>query len=683
MTKFCLLYIRGIITTRAGYVCIPTNFGTGRCLRLVSYFVMPKRFLFHVGAIIATRTCHVRIPTDFSTSGCFRFVRHFIVTQRVLFYVGGVIATRTCHVSIPTDFGTGRCFRFVRHFSVTKFCLLYIRGIITTRAGYVCIPTNFGTGRCLRLVSYFVMPKRCIQLYIAHSTDLCRGTSCCRTGAMSLRINRFLRLGNRSANRAMLTLGQAGLGAGRCHSLVNDLGVTQSVNSFLRNQHLATCGAMLTLGQTGLGASRCLRHVNDLGVTRGGNLCLRNQNFIASSAMLAFGQTRVFAIRGNCRVNDFLVSKHRDHFLSSSGFTAHSTLCTVGQTCFGAGCCLTGYGFGSRVRTCSGSSTSVTRLIVCATLIISVTGCRNFCLCNRCYTTNGTLLTFGQTGFGTRCCLPGNRFFGVTECIYCSLRNSYSSAYGAMLAFSQARCGTSRCYSCIDHLGMTFGGNLFCIRITTITACKGLNTGFSTCRCSRFNGFITMPRRLNSVTRIRIPTNGTSVSRITGSRTSRSGYDRFIVMLSGSGNGLVIGMLLTNTTSICLCTIRTTGGIVRIGDFVTVSSCTVPPNIQTVIVDVAVLCSGKRFVLINCICSGVGFQALHGDEGDRSCLQDATVFSIIQSFVYLGRRTGTGTYINLTGTSQEIIAIIIILIISVGILCVLIGIYIDQILCNK
>ena len=95
---------------------------------------------------------------------------------------------------------------------------------------------------------------------------------------MPQRIRHSLRLGNRSANLAMLTLGQACLGAGRCHSRVNDLGVTQSVNRLLCNKNLATRRAMLTLGQARRCTSRCLRRINHLSVTRGGYRYIRLRN---------------------------------------------------------------------------------------------------------------------------------------------------------------------------------------------------------------------------------------------------------------------------------------------------------------------------------------------------------------------------------------------------------------------
>ena len=61
----------------------------------------------------------------------------------------------------------------------------------------------------------------------------------------------------------MLALGQAGGGAGGCHSCVNNFGVAQYGNNFLCNQDFAANLTVLALGQAGGGAGGCHSCVDD------------------------------------------------------------------------------------------------------------------------------------------------------------------------------------------------------------------------------------------------------------------------------------------------------------------------------------------------------------------------------------------------------------------------------------
>lgn len=76
---------------------------------------------------------------------------------------------------------------------------------------------------------------------------------------------------NLATDRAMLPLGQAGLGTGGFHRFVNDLGVTLCRNIFLLHKNRVTNRAMLSLGQTRFGTGGFDCFVDNLGVTLGGN----------------------------------------------------------------------------------------------------------------------------------------------------------------------------------------------------------------------------------------------------------------------------------------------------------------------------------------------------------------------------------------------------------------------------
>ena len=66
-----------------------------------------------IGGVIAARTGIVSIPSDFGTGRCLRPVVDQIVTQGRDCDIGGVIAARTGIVSIPSDFGAGSSLRLV------------------------------------------------------------------------------------------------------------------------------------------------------------------------------------------------------------------------------------------------------------------------------------------------------------------------------------------------------------------------------------------------------------------------------------------------------------------------------------------------------------------------------------------------------------------------------------------
>lgn len=126
---------------------------------------------------------------------------------------------------------------------------------------------------------------------------------------------------NLATDRAMLPLGQAGLGTGGFHRFVNDLGVTLCRNIFLLHKNRVTNRAMLSLGQTRFGTGGFDCFVDNLGVTLGGN---------GSRFPLPAGTgTFLFSVPGaGCRPNDCPLAERvpvRGAVSVSPGFVSDSS----------------------------------------------------------------------------------------------------------------------------------------------------------------------------------------------------------------------------------------------------------------------------------------------------------------------------------------------------------------------
>ena len=124
----------------------------------------------------------------------------------------------------------------------------------------------------------------------------------------------FLLLDNFVTNRAVRTLGQARLGAGRGLCRVNHFGMALGGDFFLCNDDLFANGAVLALSFAGFGAGRLNSRINDLGMSLGGDHFLCNEYSIADGAVLAFGQTCLRAGRGFGRVDHFRVTGRGELF---------------------------------------------------------------------------------------------------------------------------------------------------------------------------------------------------------------------------------------------------------------------------------------------------------------------------------------------------------------------------------
>ena len=190
-----------------------------------------------------------------------------------------------------------------------------------------------------------------------------------------------LRYENLIANRAVLTLGKTGFGTSRSFSLVNDLGMAESINgnsfslklfaaygtvnyaiirtvrytvgsyvvffsSFacgmtesgyngLRYENFTANRAVLTLGDSVFGASRSFRFINNNRMTKSVNNGLRYKNLVTNRAVLTLGKTGFGTSRSFCRVNNLGVSERVDYLLRDEDCVASRAACTFGKTGFG------------------------------------------------------------------------------------------------------------------------------------------------------------------------------------------------------------------------------------------------------------------------------------------------------------------------------------------------------------
>ena len=168
-------------------------------------------------------------------------------------------------------------------------------------------------------------------------------------------------------------------------------------------------GAMLTLGLAGLGAGRCNCRINDLGMSLGGNhfLCLNDR--VADRAVLAFGQASLGAGCLNSRVNDFGMARRRDlfhtgyrsaadralraGFMASLGagsglFRNFNRSMSSRVDCFGLGCIANCAGVGLDANVLTGRRGRDLALIP----VVALGG--NLSLCNENFVADGAVLAF-------------------------------------------------------------------------------------------------------------------------------------------------------------------------------------------------------------------------------------------------------------------------------------------------
>ena len=230
----------------------------------------------------------------------------------------------------------------------------------------------------------------------------------------------------------MLTFSQAGCGTSGCNCCINYFAMTKCSNFGLRNEHLVAHGAMLTFGLAcgGAGCSYCC--VNDFGMPQCGYFFLCIEHLVAYGTMLAFGLAGCGTSGLNRYVNDFGVAKS----LNLNGFAADLSLAN-------------GAVYDVVVR--AFVYTTGNHVVFNNNLAGGVVGSFNDCLRNEHLAAYGAVLPFCQAGCGTSGLNRCVNDFGVTKCGNFSLRNEHLVTYGAVLAFGQAGFGTSGLNRCINY----------------------------------------------------------------------------------------------------------------------------------------------------------------------------------------------------------------------------------------
>ena len=126
--------------------------------------------------------------------------------------------------------------------------------------------------------------------------------------------------------------------------------------------------------------------------------------------------------------------------------------------------------------------------------IPAMTQCGHFCLCNSNYTTNRTLLAFGQTGCGASRCNGRNHYLRMTQCCNNCLGNRNLTANRALLSLGQARGCTGRCYCRNCYFRMTGCRNLFRVTVDATAAGIGLHTDLRTGSSGGYLAYMIMPQ---------------------------------------------------------------------------------------------------------------------------------------------------------------------------------------------
>ena len=233
---------------------------------------------------------------------------------------------------------------------------------------------------------------------------------------------------------------------------------------------------MLTLGLAGLGAGRCNCRINDLGMSLGGNhfLCLNDR--VADRAVLAFGQASLGAGCLNSRVNDFGMARRRDlfhtgyrsaadralraGFMASLGagsglFRNFNRSMSSRVDCFGLGCIANCAGVGLDANVLTGRRGRDLALIP----VVALGG--NLSLCNENFVADGAVLAFRLAWLRASRLDHRINHFRVTLRGNSFLRGNHLTAGVAVLTFGQSslRAGWGLC--CIDYFCVAGCRDLF------------------------------------------------------------------------------------------------------------------------------------------------------------------------------------------------------------------------------
>ena len=225
MAKSCNFIIGCVIASRTGYVCIPSDCGTGCRLSLVIYLIVAKSCDLNISAVSTLCTILVCTPTDFSTGSCLCcYCRNIVTGSR-----NGFLCNGGCiHAG------------FILEYTVTS-----VTGVVSVIAG-CCTGCRHSvdhshtvtkSSKSLLLNGSFVCTGFILEYLVASCTSVVFIVTGCSTGRriclgldhiVAECFGRLLCCKDLIANRALHSCGNTGCGTGCRHCGNSLLGVTLS-----------------------------------------------------------------------------------------------------------------------------------------------------------------------------------------------------------------------------------------------------------------------------------------------------------------------------------------------------------------------------------------------------------------------------------------------------------------------
>ena len=332
-------------TDRAVLAFGQTSFGTGRRLRLINYFGMPQRsYLIRRIRIAASGASIGRI----ALLGTGRRSYHATIVA-MAFCISQFLSTNRTGLRSSTSRLSARRMARRRSQFLSTNCT-GLRGRTSRRSA----------GRMRQQLAFRV----------ATTLTRCKHSTGCRSHIMAQRIYYRLRLNRFTADRAVLTFGQAGRGTGRRNRRIGYFSVaSRSLNNLATNR-------------TGLRGCTSRRIA--------GRMAERSNFFrlccAASGTSVRFYASRSASRRGSLYAIIIAVAKRRNNFLSNQHLITLRAMLTFGQASFSTGRRNRGINyFGVRQLLCQHRITNSTNLLILAVCLRpgSMFLCSNFFAANR------------------------------------------------------------------------------------------------------------------------------------------------------------------------------------------------------------------------------------------------------------------------------------------------------------
>ena len=260
----------GVVTTRAGYICIVSLFGARGGFCFVTDFVVSKGFDCFESGVVATRAGYVCFVAGCGTGGFYCFVSNFIVTEfsncfglqnfftNCAFNMLRTIDCASC-IGVNDPFTLGVAFG--GNDNILCCAAIALESILTVFFTVCISSTNFGSISvrgfiCLSTANSTCVPVRASVLSPSFGISV-----------VLLR-NNFLCNENFITYRALFTFFQTGRGAGCSYCSKNLFGVTLCSNNSGLNNNGVTSVALQTFSSTVGGTGSCYsRNLNLILVT--------------------------------------------------------------------------------------------------------------------------------------------------------------------------------------------------------------------------------------------------------------------------------------------------------------------------------------------------------------------------------------------------------------------------------